>query len=524
MTHSGTAEYLKYDNLLPSLAAYGVDTNLLKTANGTGYSYTLTAQKANPAYATQSLKYSPSSTQDAAAEAENTLTGKWYTGKLISEKIGPASSWGNFTCNFTSADTVLISVIGINSAGVETQIISPTMSNNINLQAAAPTINTYKYIKIVAQLNDIASRTASQLQSWKVTYTPQAETTIYADATYVPIPDTVLSGDNLTQSLKLKNLSGVPSSIIQETYKIYNASGVAVITYPPTATSGIAAQGTAGDEYLYNLSIMSNTLPAGNYTLVTTLAPSNPTNETYPANNVLCKPFVMKDRVLLAAKAYIQGSYNTSTLMMNDNLRTLNLIPTTEPYTTLLGISLINAGAVTTPSVLAVSGNNAIVDWVAVRLRHKTTPSVIIGTQVALLQRDGDIVAVDGVSPLSFSISAEQYYIEIIHRNHLSITSAQPVALSTAGINAIDFRSPTTPTYGTNAQNNMGGKMAMVSGDANHDKQVNAADFNTKWLPQNGQSYNYILRQADFNLDGQVNAADFNTQWLPNNSRQTQAP
>ena len=89
----------------------------------------------------------------------------------------------------------------------------------------------------------------------------------------------------------------------------------------------------------------------------------------------------------------------------------------------------------------------------------------------------------------------------------------------------VDFTTSNTFAYGTNAQSAVaGGKYAMVSGDANRDKQVNSTDFNGSWLPQNGQVYNYSTRTADFNLDAQVNSSDFNSQWLPNNSKQCQVP
>ncbi|MBK6344269.1 MAG: hypothetical protein IPF41_17280 [Flavobacteriales bacterium] len=52
------------------------------------------------------------------------------------------------------------------------------------------------------------------------------------------------------------------------------------------------------------------------------------------------------------------------------------------------------------PSVLAATGNNAIVDHVVVELRHATTPSVVVATRGALVQRDGDAVGMDGSSPV----------------------------------------------------------------------------------------------------------------------------
>jgi hypothetical protein len=231
-------------------------------------------------------------------------------------------------------------------------------------------------------------------------------------------------------------------------------------------------------------------------------------------------------QILLAPKVLLQGCYNTTTALMNDNLRTLNHLPTTEPYTT-LGIAHTGGGGgeATTSAVLATTGNNAIVDWVMVILRDKTTPTTIKATRSALLQRDGDVVDIDGTSPLAFNtLDADNYYVQVRHRNHLGVCSGSSIALGSTATTT-DFTNIAFANYGgTNAQNTIMGKKVLISGDANRDKQVNAADFNTLWLPQNGQTYNYITRQADFNLDAQVNASDFNAQWLPNNSRQEQTP
>jgi hypothetical protein len=230
------------------------------------------------------------------------------------------------------------------------------------------------------------------------------------------------------------------------------------------------------------------------------------------------------DNVRIAAKILLQGCYNTTTALMNDNLRTNNYLPTTQPHTA-LGLAQVGTNnEATTATVLATTGASAIVDWVQITLRHPTTPSTIIATRSALLQRDGDVVDIDGVSPVQFTgINPGSYYVQLRHRNHLGVCSLLPIALN-AQATIVNFRDGNAPTCGSNAQNIMGGRYVLISGDANHDKQVNAADFNTRWLPQNGQTYNYISRQADFNMDAQVNAADFNTQWLPNNSRQEQAP
>src|SRR5690606_20395814 len=52
-------------------------------------------------------------------------------------------------------------------------------------------------------------------------------------------------------------------------------------------------------------------------------------------------------------------------------------------------------------------------------------------TRSALLQRDGDIVETDGVTPLSMAGNAPNtYYIAVRHRNHLGVRSTSTMSLA----------------------------------------------------------------------------------------------
>ena len=88
------------------------------------------------------------------------------------------------------------------------------------------------------------------------------------------------------------------------------------------------------------------------------------------------------------------------------------LLSTTSPY---------SDGLTTDASVFTVTGADAIVDWVLVEFRDASDSSVILGSRSALLQRDGDVVNVDGVSPLAFNQVPGNYFIIIKHRNHLGL-------------------------------------------------------------------------------------------------------
>jgi uncharacterized protein YjdB len=110
------------------------------------------------------------------------------------------------------------------------------------------------------------------------------------------------------------------------------------------------------------------------------------------------------------------------------------------------------AGALTkydsvTTTAFAASGQNAIVDWIFVELRKKDDNDSIIATRSGLLQRDGDIVDINGVTDLKFpGLVFDDYYVVVKHRNHLSVMSRDPQTpkqLTTL----VNFTTKALPTY-----------------------------------------------------------------------------
>ena len=212
--------------------------------------------------------------------------------------------------------------------------------------------------------------------------------------------------------------------------------------------------------------------------------------------------------VILPLKAFLQGAYDSTSGLMRDNLRTLAGFPLTSPY---------GGSETTTAGVLGVSGNDAIVDWVLVELRNSTTPATVVASKVALLQRDGDVVGLNGTGTLTFTLATGNYYVALRHRNHLGAMSASPVAISSA-TGLVDLT--TSAGYGTNGQVRIGAIYALWMGDTNGDNQVIAAgpanDRNgilslVLAAPSNPtHNANYIVsgyNAADVNLDGTIVAA-----------------
>lgn len=171
----------------------------------------------------------------------------------------------------------------------------------------------------------------------------------------------------------------------------------------------------------------------------------------------------------VSVKAFLEGAYDSGTGSMRDNLRAAGLVPAIEPYTA-LGYTHVsgNGGATVAPAVLAVTGNDAIVDWVLVELRDNTTPAVRLQTRCALIQRDGDVVSTDGTSPVQFTLAAGTYRVAIRHRSHLGAMTLGGFSLSSVPT-TVNFTSPATSTFGTNATKAIGAVQVLWMGDATFD-------------------------------------------------------
>ena len=152
--------------------------------------------------------------------------------------------------------------------------------------------------------------------------------------------------------------------------------------------------------------------------------------------------------------------------LMRDDLRVSpfdgkNYIPLSDPYTYATGsfdftnkYAHVGPGLLTenhdildSMAVFSVTGHDAIVDWVFVEIRDKDNMVNTIATRSGLLQRDGDVVDLDGVSPLRFKgVNADSFYVVVNHKSHLGAMS-----LLVPNGEPVDFRELTTEVfdYGT---------------------------------------------------------------------------
>jgi hypothetical protein len=132
-----------------------------------------------------------------------------------------------------------------------------------------------------------------------------------------------------------------------------------------------------------------------------------------------------------------------------------------QPYSDLGYHFTTGEQAVADALVFAVEGENAIVDWVIIEIRARRSGTPVIYSRSALIQADGDIVDVDGVSNITVPLAGFDHYISLRHRNHLAVMTARALNLK----NGYDFT--TMPIYGTEGVKTVGDVQALWPGNAN---------------------------------------------------------
>ncbi len=231
--------------------------------------------------------------------------------------------------------------------------------------------------------------------------------------------------------------------------------------------------------------------------------------------------------------------------LMRDDLRSspftgLNYIPDFNPYKrphyelldytthyTHVGPGLsIENDSIVDPNVFNVTGRNAIVDWIFVELRSKNDMTDVIATRCGLLQRDGDVVDIDGVSDLRFKgINVDSFYVAIKHRTHLGVmtmlqSNGDVIDFTSTSIDLFNYGTTKVgrPDYTNLSANEMikPGYRALWGGDfdcngivkfTNPDDDQNFLFFEVLLHPSNvGGNINYDFAYGYYNGDYNMNS------------------
>ncbi len=429
----------------------------------TPFTYLLTATDANGCSASTTVTiteppqvYSNLAAYAAGCNGANGLIAGGYgggTGVLTATVNGgpflgsyPAGTYSVIVSDAIGCSVSQVLTIGQPNAISASAVFSPILCNNgTTTVTVAATGGTLPYASGTGTIANVASGT--------YTYT-------VTDA----------NGCTGTTFISITNPALFPLSISVNPMPVYLGSSVTITPI------GSASYTIAGASYSSNSPIIINNITAadGGVYVVTATNASGCTNTASVGINPTNPPALS-----VPIKVFLGGAYNAATQMMQDTLRLFNLIPTMQPYNTAPYASSFtqvnNAGTETIGAgVLAVSGANAIVDWVFVEVRSAANNANVLATKSALVQRDGDIVnAADGMSALNFNLPVGSYFISVKHRNHLGVMTSEAIALSSNSA-LVDFTSTTLGNYSsinpntsplTGAQKLIGTKRVLYGGN-----------------------------------------------------------
>lgn len=186
--------------------------------------------------------------------------------------------------------------------------------------------------------------------------------------------------------------------------------------------------------------------------------------------------------VYTSAKAYLQGAYNVGSGRHKDVTpgwaAVINSGAQSQPYN-YAAFGNYNGTETVHPSLVGpnVADTDAF-DWVLLELKNAS--NTVIAQRAALILENGNIVEIDGVSPVAFHGPDQGIYsLTVRHRNHLSIRSATtpyfgaaPVPFDFTVSQASAYQNPAITT--NEAMKDLGGgKFGLWGGNANGNGVVN---------------------------------------------------
>ncbi|MEM6720787.1 MAG: hypothetical protein AAF611_15765 [Bacteroidota bacterium] len=340
----------------------------------------------------------------------------------------------------------------------QNQLTALDLSNNTALRfvnASQNTISSFNGTGL--NLLEVLSLWSNQLSSLNLSdMTALIELDLFGNlltsidvSTNILLQEVNLRGNGLT-TLDLSNNTALIEVDVRNNnltnLNIKNGNNTSITSFAATSNSNLTC--ILVDDALYSLT---------NWTTID--------SQTSFSNIACFKEFTIDIKVYLQGAALNPNSGEET--LMRDDLRVAGFIPTTSPY---------GDGNTCEATVFDITGDDAIVDWIWVELRDASDNTVISDALSALLQRDGDIVATDGISALDFATVDNTYYVAIKHRNHMGIMSANAATFNVGTTTTINFKNFNNAViFGSNSQTDFGmptGIYGMWCGNANGDTIV----------------------------------------------------
>lgn len=200
-------------------------------------------------------------------QVSKTITGRFDTGSMKTQNIGPAQNWQTFISHALVSETPVtdefsFDIMGVSLSGAE-QLLLPGVSGTVDLSFIDPAV--YPYLKLAYNTNDPVNLTPPQLVKWIVQYTPVAEGVLTFTS---PESNPILKeGKFLTSTFGFKNISQKSfSDSLTVRYNVYNRASLILETknlkikapLPNESTTFILPTNTKGKGGLNDLEVYVN--------------------------------------------------------------------------------------------------------------------------------------------------------------------------------------------------------------------------------------------------------------------------
>ena len=140
-----------------------------------------------------------------------------------------------------------------------------------------------------------------------------------------------------------------------------------------------------------------------------------------------------------------------------------------------------------------------------------------------LLQRDGNVVDLDGVSNVEVcEVFDDDYFVVVRHRSHLGAMTGATHYVKGSKSAALDMSDGSISIWGSGALKELATDVwGLWAGDANMNGQVQNTDKENYWKVTVGEAG---YKAADFDMNGQVQNTDMELIWKPNVGKGEQMP
>lgn len=289
-------------------------------------------------------------------------------------------------------------------------------------------------------------------------------------------------------------------------YKPYKTSPILYFALNANATNGNIKKDPDQSSYSAGSLVTLTASPDPGYTFVNwsgdASGSTNPLTITMDANKTITATFEHDQSnpvVKVNLRAILQGYYDANLDQMSTLLNAGSFLPQNSPYCE----DQCSVGSIPID----------VTDWVLVQLLNSVSDAPLV-SKSAFLRRDGYLVGTNGNIGINVEAQPGNYFVGLVHRNHLTVMTSSAITLNTNEGILYDFSTSADKCYGGNSSVEVEpGIWGMWAGDINHDGNITTKDYTIWYEADRRDLAGYQL--SDVNGDTNVDDLDYSI-WLSN--------